>query len=154
MGKESRWHSKSKSPSSGRGYNVTRTPWPATWTPIKPDYGQLDAPRRWWQEATRRLTQEGWTPRDLDPCPFVLHHPQKDGSTTPRGLIALHVDDALGAGDRNCPTYAGAERRLKEAFAFRSWQEDHETMEYCVAFSMTARTRPCRDATSRRKSKL
>ena len=29
---------------------------------IKPVYGQLDAPRRWWQEATRRLTQEGWTP--------------------------------------------------------------------------------------------
>ena len=98
---------------------------------IKPVYGQLDAPRRWWQEATRRLTQEGWIPHDLDPCLFVLHHRQGDGTTTPCGLIALHVDDMLGAGDRSCPTYLGAERRLKEVFDFRRWQKDSETMEYC-----------------------
>lgn len=112
----------------------------------------LDAPRRWWQEATRRLTQEGWTAHDLDPCLFVLHHPQEDGSTVPCGLVALHVDDMLGAGDRNCPTYAAAERRLKEVFDFPSWQEDHETMEYFV----TARTTPgpCHNAISCRKSNL
>ena len=98
---------------------------------IKPVYGQLDAPRRWWQEATRRLTQEGWTPHDLDPCLFVLHHHHEDGSSVPCGLIALHVDDMLGAGDRGCATYIAAERRLKEVFEFRSWQEDHESMEYC-----------------------
>ena len=77
---------------------------------IKPVYGQLDAPRLWWQEATRRLTQEGWTPHDLDPCLFVLHHHHDDGSTVPCGLIALHVDDMLGAGDRSCPTYVAAEQ--------------------------------------------
>ena len=98
---------------------------------IKPVYGQLDAPRRWWQEATRRLTQEGWIPHELDPCLFALHHTLDDGSTVPCGLIALHVDDMLGAGDRSCPTYVAAERRLKEVFDFRSWQEDSETMEYC-----------------------
>ena len=98
---------------------------------IKPVYGQLDAPRRWWQEATRRLTQEGWTPHDLDPYLFVLHHHREDGSSVPCGLIALHVDDMLGAGDRSCSTYIAAERRLKEVFEFRSWQEDHESMEYC-----------------------
>ena len=37
----------------------------------------------------------------------------------------------LGAGDRSCPTYIAAERRLKEVFDFRSWQEDSETMECC-----------------------
>ena len=92
---------------------------------IKPVYGQLDAPRRWWQEATRRLTGE------LDPCLFALHHTLEDGTTVPCGLIALRVDDMLGAGDRSCPTYVAAERRLKEVFDFRSWQEDSETMEYC-----------------------
>ena len=89
------------------------------------------APRRWWQEATRRLTQEGWVPHDLDPCLFALHHNKDDNTSEPRGLIALHVDDMLGAGDRSCPTYIAAERRLKEVFDFRSWQEDSETMEYC-----------------------
>ena len=98
---------------------------------IKPVYGQLDAPRRWWQEATRRLTKEGWIPHELDPCLFALHHTLEDGTTVPCGLIALHVDDMLGAGDRSCPTYVAAERRLKEVFEFRSWQEDSETMEYC-----------------------
>ena len=80
---------------------------------IKPVYGQLDAPRRWWQEATRRLTQEGWVPH------FLLHHRNDDGSSDPCGLIALHVDDMLGAGDGSCPTYIAAERRLKEVFDFR-----------------------------------
>ena len=90
---------------------------------IKPVYGQLDAPRRWWQEATRRLTQEGWVAYELDRCTFTLHHSLEDGTTVPCGLI----------GDRNCPTYVAAERRLKEVFEFRSWQEDSETMEYCGA---------------------
>ncbi|CAK9069007.1 unnamed protein product [Durusdinium trenchii] len=31
----------------------------------------------------------------------------------------------------HCSTYIAAERRLKEVFEFRSWQEDHESMEYC-----------------------
>ncbi|CAK9008145.1 unnamed protein product [Durusdinium trenchii] len=82
-------------------------------------------------EQQLRLTQEGWTPHDLDPCLFVLHHHHEDGSSVPCGLIALHVDDMLGAGDRGCATYIAAERRLKEVFEFRSWQEDHEPMEYC-----------------------
>ncbi|CAK9000580.1 unnamed protein product [Durusdinium trenchii] len=82
-------------------------------------------------EQQLRLTQEGWTPHDLDPCLFILHHYHEDGSSVPCGLIALHVDDMLGAGDRGCATYIAAERRLKEVFEFRSWQEDHESMEYC-----------------------
>ena len=36
----------------------------------KPIYGQLDAPRRWFLEATRRLTSIGLRPHLLDPCAF------------------------------------------------------------------------------------
>ena len=98
---------------------------------IKPVYGQLDAPRRWWLEAKRRLTQEGWRSHELDPCLFTLHHEEPCGTVRPCGMICLHVDDMLGAGDRECQTYLAAESRLKEIFDFRTWQEDSETMEYC-----------------------
>ena len=39
----------------------------------KPCYGQLDAPRRWFLEATRRLKQLGLRQHCLDPCLFMLY---------------------------------------------------------------------------------
>ena len=42
----------------------------------KPVYGQLDAPRRWYLEAIRRLTSLGWKQRSLDPCAFLLFDPE------------------------------------------------------------------------------
>ena len=38
----------------------------------KPCYGQLDAPRRWYLEATRRLTELKLVPHVLDPCSFLI----------------------------------------------------------------------------------
>ena len=38
----------------------------------KPVYGQLDAPKRWYLEACRRLKSLGWRPHALDPCLWLL----------------------------------------------------------------------------------
>ena len=37
----------------------------------------------------------------------------------------------LGAGDRSCPTYVEAEKRLQQAFNFRTWDEDTKESTYC-----------------------
>ena len=38
----------------------------------KPCYGQLDVPRRWYLEATRRLTELKLVLHVLDPCSFLI----------------------------------------------------------------------------------
>ena len=100
----------------------------------KPVYGQLDAPKRWFLEATRRLRHLQWTPHPMDPWFWLLYEPaEADGSATKLcGLLCLHVDDMLGCGDTTSETYLNAERQLKESFNFRTWQKD-EPFEYCGA---------------------
>ena len=100
----------------------------------KPVYGQLDAPKRWFLEATRRLRHLQWTPHPMDPWFWLLYEPaEADGSATKLcGLLCLHVDDMLGCGDTKSETYLNAERQLKESFNFRTWQKD-EPFEYCGA---------------------
>ena len=102
----------------------------------KPVYGQLDAPKRWFLEATRRLRNLGWLAHPMDPCLWRLYEPPVDGAE-PRlvGLLCLHVDDMLGGGDPQSAVYVEAEAQLKTAFQFRTWQKD-ESFEYCGA-SMT-----------------
>ena len=96
----------------------------------KPCYGQLDAPKRWYMEAARRLKDLGWVPHPMDPCLWLLYEPaQGDAVPALCGLLALHVDDMLGAGDPTSPTYMAAEAALKQAFNFRSsfcllWRQD------------------------------
>ena len=67
----------------------------------KPVYGQLDAPRRWFLEASSRLKQLGWEQHSLDPCFWRMFEPQDGDASTPKlvGLLCLHVDDMLGGGD-------------------------------------------------------
>ena len=99
----------------------------------KPCYGQLDAPKRWHMEAARRLKDLGWVPHPMDPCLWLLYEPaQGDAVPALCGLLALHVDDMLGAGDPKSPTYMAAEAALKQAFNFRTWQKD-EPFDYCGA---------------------
>ena len=42
---------------------------------LKPVYGQLDAPRRWFLEACQRRKKLQWAQNQLDPCAFTLSHP-------------------------------------------------------------------------------
>ena len=105
----------------------------------KPIYGQLDASKRWFLEATRRLRNLGRLARPMDPCLWRLYEPPVDGAE-PRlvGLLCLHVDDMLGGGDPQSAVYVEAEAQLKTAFQFRTWQKDG-SFEYCGA-SMTRDT--------------
>ena len=66
----------------------------------KPCYGQLDAPRRWFLEACRRLRALGFRQHLLDPCMFLLfekdfvneaEEEKKNGSDTPQEQVLLLV---------------------------------------------------------------
>ncbi len=54
---------------------------------VKPVYGQLDAPRRWYLEAVRRLKSLGLRQHLLDPCAFLIydadHRLSEDGPAPP-----------------------------------------------------------------------
>ena len=71
---------------------------------VKPVYGQLDAPRRWYLEAVRRLGSLGLRQHILDPCAFLtyetdLEDPYKPGTCRSStlgddrlcGMICLHT---------------------------------------------------------------
>ena len=47
------------------------------------------------------------------------------------GILILHVDDMLAAGDESSATYVEVERKLKEVLNFRTWQDDKQVLEYC-----------------------
>ena len=111
----------------------------------KPCYGQLDAPRRWYLEAVRRLQSLGLRQHALDPCAFLIYEQDfKDkfgSSETPSnslgehglvGMIILHVDDMLGCGDATSMVYQGVIQELRKTFSFREWQ-DGDSLEYCGA---------------------
>ena len=99
----------------------------------KPVYGQIDTPRRWYLEALRRLESLNWKQHQLDPCCFMLYDETMFEGDFPKlvGILILHVDDMLAAGDESSATYVEAERKLKEVFNFRTWQEDKQVLEYC-----------------------
>ena len=108
----------------------------------KPCYGQLDAPRRWFLEAVRRLKSLGFRQHILDPCLFLLYEndfkevkTNGDGTFGEHhlcGMICLHVDDMLGCGNLKSPVYSYVEKKLKETFSFREWQTSSK-LEYCGA---------------------
>ena len=111
---------------------------------LKPCYGQLDAPRRWYLEAVRRLKELGLRQHQLDPCCFLMYEDEEaSGGLDPKhailgeshwlcGMICLHVDDTLGAGSSTSPTYVQLVEKLKEEFNFREWKQGSE-LEYCGA---------------------
>ena len=95
----------------------------------KPMYGQVDAPRGWYLEASARLTSIGLRPHPLDPCIFMSYNEAGEYD----GFVDLYVDDMLGAGcmdgeGDNC--YRSRIEKLKAMFNFRTWQDD-DKMEYC-----------------------
>ena len=108
----------------------------------KPCYGQLDAPRRWFLEAVRRLKSLGFRQHILDPCLFLLYENDFKDVTSEGtgtfgdhhlcGMICLHVDDMLGCGNLSSPVYSNVEKKLKETFSFRERQTSSK-LEYCGA---------------------
>jgi len=115
----------------------------------KPCYGQIDAPRRWYLEAVRRLKSLGFRQHLLDPCCFLIYEEDfEDGKENPTaenvlgpqrlcGMVCVHVDDLLGAGNAASVVYQRVVQELQKTFNFREWKESNEQqgskLEYCGA---------------------
>ena len=63
---------------------------------LKRAYNRLaDAPLLWFRDATRRLRRLKLIPQEIDKCTFAFY----DASGELKGMLILHVDDMLVAGD-------------------------------------------------------
>ena len=113
---------------------------------LKPCYGQIDAPRGWYLEAVDRLLRKGLRQHPLDPCCFLIYE-DPDGQVAAAseesnvtktgclgqqnlcGIVIMHVDDMLGAGNMDSKVYNQTIAELKQSFSFREWKE--QDLEYC-----------------------
>ena len=85
---------------------------------LKSAYGLADAPLLWFKEATRRLKALGWTPQLLDKCTFGYYNPKTKALD---GILVLHVDDMLLAGDVN-GGFGKVVEDLRKNFEFGKWE--------------------------------
>ena len=64
----------------------------------KAAYGFADAPRRWFMTSDQALKEIGFKSCKVDPATYYLHKVD-NGTKQLSGMICLHVDDGLCAGD-------------------------------------------------------
>jgi hypothetical protein len=60
-------------------------------------YGLVDAPFMWFQAILEELLRLGFEQSPFDPCLFILRDPR---TLQPDGILGLHVDDGLCAGNQ------------------------------------------------------
>ena len=84
---------------------------------LKSAYGLVNAPYLWYQELRENLIALNFTISPLDPCLFSL----ADSDGTVHGLIGMHVDDGLCAGDQ---VFQDTLDLLEQKFPFGSKRED------------------------------
>eukprot|EP00435_Cladocopium_sp_Y103_P054548 s1984_g17.t1 len=85
---------------------------------LKSAYGLCNAPLLWHEELKGALLSLNFVMSPLDPCTFVL--PKKDQPGI-HGLVGIHVDDGLGAGDE---TFNKAIHMLESRYPFGSKRQD------------------------------
>ena len=85
---------------------------------LKSAYGLVNAPLLWYEELKGALVRLGFVMSPLDPCLFVL--PRKDGKSGVHGVVGIHVDDGLAAGDQ---VFKNAIAQLEQKYPFGSKQE-------------------------------
>ena len=88
---------------------------------LKSAYGLCNAPLLWYEELKNALVSLGFVMSPLDPCTFVL---PKKGQSGIHGLVGIHVDDGLGAGD---DTFNRAIQQLEARYPFGSKLQDDFT---------------------------
>ena len=84
---------------------------------LKSAYGLVNAPLLWYEELKSTLLSLGFRISPLDPCLFVLPRSKSSDQTGIHGLIGVHVDDGLAAGDQN---FQQALKALETKFPFGS----------------------------------
>ena len=85
---------------------------------VKPVYGLVDAPKRWWNTLSRTLVSLGMSQSKLDSCVFVSRHPDTKELC---GGISVHVDDMLIGG--NMWFYENIFHELSKIFPFKHVKE-------------------------------
>ena len=84
---------------------------------LKSAYGLVNAPLLWYEELKTSLLNLGFIVSPLDPCVFVLPKEQDNGI---HGLVGIHVDDGIGAGDQY---FQQSIAKLEQKFPFGSKKE-------------------------------
>ena len=84
---------------------------------LKSAYGLVNAPLLWYEELRSSMVALGFLISPLDPCVFVL---PKSNNAGIHGLVGIHVDDGLAAGDA---TFEVAIQRLEQKYPFGSKKE-------------------------------
>ena len=97
---------------------------------IKSVYGRPDAPRSWFNELSRILQEElQFQKSEVDPALYYL----RDSSGVLKGVLIIHVDDIMLAGDDSDFTTQAFER-LHQRFPFGTWQnvdKQNSGVSYC-----------------------
>ncbi len=111
---------------------------------LKSAYGLVNAPLLWYEELKSSLVALGFVISPLDPCLFVL--PKRSNVTDSQqpkihGLIGVHVDDGLAAGDE---TFDSALKQLESKYPFGSKKQQsfiftgvqiHQNADYSIDLS-------------------
>ena len=84
---------------------------------LKSAYGLVNAPLLWYEELKTALINLNFVMSPLDPCLFVL--PKANGQGI-HGVVGIHVDDGLGAGDQ---MFDAAISKLEQKYPFGSKKE-------------------------------
>ncbi len=87
---------------------------------LKSAYGLVNAPYLWYEELKESLCSLGFIMCPMDPCLFVL----PDAHQGIHGVIGMHVDDGLCAGDRE---FDKVLQKLEAKFPFGSKREKEFT---------------------------
>ena len=87
---------------------------------LKSAYGLADAPLLWYKEADRRLQKCGWSRHPMDKCCYLLNKKNENAELQCIGILILHVDDILVAGDES-QIYKKAVQQLRANFDFGKW---------------------------------
>ena len=84
---------------------------------LKSAYGLVNAPLLWYEELKSTLLSLGFVISPLDPCLFVLPRRQNTDQVGIHGLVGIHVDDGLAAGDQQ---FQQTIKTLESKFPFGS----------------------------------
>lgn len=84
---------------------------------LKSAYGLVNAPYLWYCELRDTLLSLGFKISPLDPCLFVLPSEDSKQSCKIDGILGIHVDDGLGAGNQR---YQETISQLEKIFPFGS----------------------------------
>ena len=86
---------------------------------LKSAYGLASAARDWFLDVKAVLEQKcGLRQLKSDPCVWV-----RDSSNGVKGIIGVHMDDFLLAGDMGDPGWNEAVRMFKESFQWSPWED-------------------------------